>query len=132
MKYFFDNNISIRIANAINELEGRDGNTVTHLRTKFSQSATDIEWMKKLGQEGSWVVITSDRNIIKNPLERRAWLESGLTVFFLKENFKNHPFWDQAWQLIRRWEGIRKEAEKNPSSALFVFNLTGLKIERIN
>jgi hypothetical protein len=132
MRFFFDNNLSIRIAKAIAELEDREKNTVVHIREKYDQAMADVEWISRLGSEGGWIVLSCDRNIMRNPHERKAWEESGLTIFFIKENFKNLPFWDQSWQLIKRWPSIKEQAAKNPKSAQFVLSLTGTKIEKIS
>ena len=84
MKFFLDNNSSPRISRALRELEDRDENPVVHLREKFTANTKDEEWMRQLGDEGGWVVVTCDTSISRNPHEIKAWLESGLIVFFLK------------------------------------------------
>lgn len=132
MRFFVDNNISPRIAKALNALEERDRNEVVHLKQKFDQSVSDIQWLSSLGQEGHWVVLTCDRNILRNPHERAAWKESGLTVFFFKESYLKFSFWDQAWQLIKKWPEIKERAEKSDAGSLFVLGIPGTKIEKIN
>lgn len=132
MRFFVDNNISPRLAKALNALEDRDKCEVVHLKEKFDQSVSDIKWITELGQEGNWVVLSCDRNILRNPHEKAAWKESGLTVFFFKESYLKLGYWDQAWQLVKKWPEIKKTAEKYSSGSLFVLGIPGTKIEKIN
>ncbi len=47
----------------------------------FPQTALDFEWISKCG-EMNWVVISRDKNIKKNPLEREALIRAGIATFF--------------------------------------------------
>jgi predicted nuclease of predicted toxin-antitoxin system len=97
MNFFIDNNLSPRIARALDVLEGEHGEKVVHLKDKFQQDATDEYWMRSLGTEKNWIVITCDKRISRNPHEIRAWQESGLIVFFLKSSWLTLQFWEQTW-----------------------------------
>jgi len=55
-------------------------NVETH-DSHFRQNALDVEWLAKCGEQG-WVVISSDRAIKANSLEKRVLLESGVAAFF--------------------------------------------------
>jgi len=48
----------------------------------FPVDAPDVFWLEKCGQN-NWVVLTKDKEIKKNPLERQALLQAGLADFFL-------------------------------------------------
>ena len=61
MKCLFDNNMPPKLARTINYLEGDDGITVEHLKDKFPADISDIDWIKKLTNEGDWFVITRDK-----------------------------------------------------------------------
>ena len=87
MKFFLDNNISHRLAAALLVLENRVERgdwTVEHLRVRFEQQTEDVTWLEALGHEGEWIVISGDIRISRNPAEKAAWRESGLTAFFFR------------------------------------------------
>jgi predicted nuclease of predicted toxin-antitoxin system len=62
MKYFFDNNLSPHLAHAIQELCRVEETVarVIHLRDRFAPNAKDHDWIKELGEEGRWVVLSQD------------------------------------------------------------------------
>ena len=103
MRFFFDNNLSWRLARAIGELSSACDVKVMHLRDKFPMNVTDVEWIGTLGKEGDWAIISQDR-LVKNPLEKEALRLSVLTAFILKKSWINH--WDKAAQLVRWWPRI--------------------------
>jgi|SRR5208283_114925 len=131
MKFFLDNNISPRISKALRELEGREENEVVHLRERFPADTTDEEWMRRLGDEGDWIVVTCDTSIAKNPHEIKAWLESGLIVFFLKSGWLNLAFWEFAWQLIKRWPVMKNKVGKGSRGKGFIVPIRGFVIEEL-
>ena len=131
MKFFLDNNISPRISKALRELEGREENEVVHLRERFPADTTDEEWMRRLGDEGDWIVVTCDTSIAKNPHEIKAWLESGLIVFFLKSGWLNLAFWEFAWQLIKRWPVMKNKVSKGSRGKGFIVPIRGFVIEEL-
>ncbi len=131
MKFFFDNNLPPRLVRAINALEGEHGNTVVHLKDKFDQAISDEEWMNALGDEGEWVVLTHDASIKRNPHELAALEESGLTVFIFAAGWLNIGFWEQAWQLIKRWQKITGIAAKGRKAQRYRIKLRSLEIETL-
>jgi hypothetical protein len=48
----------------------------------FNQAAPDVEWIPEVGRRG-WVLITKDKNIRRNPLERDAYEKARLRGFVL-------------------------------------------------
>jgi len=94
LKVFFDHNLLPHLAHALNILLGPEGDEVIHLTDRFPANAEDVVWMTALGDEGGWVVISADRRINRNRLEREAWRRSGLVVFFLTSQ----------WQRLRKWK----------------------------
>ena len=107
MKCLFDNNLSPKLARTLSFLEGEDGIPVVHLKEKFSSDTSDIEWIKKLNQEGGWFIITKDTHIRKRPHERKVWQESNIPIVFLPNTWTNFTFWDIAWRLIRHWPNLK-------------------------
>jgi hypothetical protein len=131
MKFFLDNNISPRISRALRELEDREENQVVHLRERFTANTTDEDWMRQLGAEGDWVVITCDTSISRNPHEIKAWLEAGLIVFFLKSGWLNLTYWEFAWQLVKRWPPMKSKLSKASRGKGFIVPIRSAKIEEL-
>ena len=109
---------------------------VLHYDDVFSGGSTkasleDWDWLPKLAEDGDWVAVTSDANITKRLHEQRAWLDSGLTAFFLPEGLQSLPFWEQATFLVRHWPAIVVEALLHPKGRGFRLTMNG-KIDPIN
>ena len=131
MKFFLDNNLSPRFAQALQALEGDGGHEVVHLRSKFSGDAKDVAWIRSLASEGNWVIISGDMRISQREFEREAWLNSGLTAFFFAKGWTNIKFWDQAWRLIKWWPAIVEQAQNICPGAGFVVPLKSAKLEQL-
>lgn len=91
-----------------------DGHEFIHLRKKFRPDTPDIEWITKLGEEGDWIVISGDTRITRNPTEKRAWIESTLTGFFLAEPWMNDQYWKKTAALVKWFPEIARQAKKTP------------------
>jgi hypothetical protein len=105
----FDNNLSPYLAKAIGALCASEELEVVHKRQKFRGDTPDVDWIRSLGNEGGWAVITEDR-LTRNPLEKEALRRSGLTTFILASGWARLTFWDQAWHLVRWWPRIVTQA----------------------
>jgi hypothetical protein len=57
------------------------GLTVETHDDHFAQNVADVEWISVCG-ERDWVIISSDKAIKKNVLERQAIMSSGAAAFF--------------------------------------------------
>lgn len=130
MNFFFDNNLSPRLARGLNELEGEHGYEVVHLRDRFNPNTSDEEWMAALSDE-SWCIVTADFRISKTPHEVEAWKESGHIVFFLKRSWLKIDFWDRAATFIKRWPQIRQLAERTRAGSGYIVPVKGSKIEQV-
>jgi hypothetical protein len=131
LRFFLDNTTPPRFAPALQALEGPGGHEVRHLRDMFSADTPDIEWLMKLAKEGAWVIISGDIRISQNEFERRAWLESGLTAFFLGRGWTKLKLWEQAWKLIKWWPDIVAQAERVHAGAGFVIPVSGSKLTQL-
>lgn len=118
MKFFIDNNLPVRFAEALNALSEGKADEVVHLRKKFSPSTPDHVWISKLAQEQHWVIISQDR-FKKNPFEKEAFKKSGLTAFFLKKSWAHQNYWDKAHMIVRWWPRIIEQAEGVAPGATF-------------
>lgn len=50
MKFFFDNNLAPRFAEALSALEA-NAHTITHLRESFAPDTRDVDWIKALASQ---------------------------------------------------------------------------------
>jgi predicted nuclease of predicted toxin-antitoxin system len=105
MKFFFDNNLSHRLAKAMNLLE--EDEFVMHLKDKFRQDEIDEVWLKYVGSNGL-VLVTRDQKIRKRRAELIAFRKHSIGAFILTG--KNLGRWQEIKQLIWAWENMKKLA----------------------
>jgi predicted nuclease of predicted toxin-antitoxin system len=74
--FFIDRNAGI----STDELKNMGLNVERH-DDHFPQNATDIEWLAKCG-ENNWVIISGDKNIKRNNVEKTVLLNSCVAAFF--------------------------------------------------
>jgi hypothetical protein len=130
VKFVVEHSVSTNLAAAIAILAELDGDEVVHLRLQYRQDTLDPVWLNGLGQrEPDVVVISADPRITKNPHERAAWLESGLTIFFLR-SFADLPIWGQAAKLVKWWPDIVRHAKRARRGTGFLVSVQG-KIEEL-
>jgi PIN like domain len=75
--FFVDRSSGKQFAEGLKEL----GLNIEKHDDHFPQNTLDIEWLEKCG-ENNWVVISSDKAIKKNFLEKQALMQSKLASFF--------------------------------------------------
>ena len=98
-------------------------------KEKFSPDIKDEEWIRKLGAEGNWIIVSGDYRIGKSAHERAAWRESGLTAFFLKKGWTNLPLLQQHSKLALILDDIiAKAAHAEPGTGFLI--AVNDKIER--
>lgn len=107
MRFLLDHNLPPRLARALNELCKGSGHEVVALRDVFQPETADAVWVRRLGSEGGWAVVSGDRNILENPLELAAWRESRLTIFFLARGWSSLGYWMKAAKLVHVWPTTR-------------------------
>lgn len=136
MKVFVDNTISPRIVRALREIlserdesSGHQACQLTHLQEKFLSDTVDPEWLRQLARERGWVILSGDVRIVRREANLRAWLEGGLPVFFLTEEWENLHRIEQAAALLRCWRDFEMKARAAaPGSAYLIHPRSG-KIE---
>ena len=132
MKFFFDNQLSPRLAQAIGALSSVDGHEVIHLRDKFDPSTKDEIWIPALAGEGDWILICGDLNIVRTKAQRPIWRASRMVGFFLKPGWMAQGPWEQAWRLVRWWPVIVKQsALAAPGSTYGLAVNPGQKVETL-
>ena len=87
MRFMLDNNLSPRLARALNALTENDGDSVDHLRSRGLDAEPDEVYISELAKEGSWVVVTCDTSMARKPHEVKAWIDSGLVFVMLKHGW---------------------------------------------
>jgi len=127
VRFFFDNNLSPKLAPGLNELVAPE-HRVVHLKEKFLADTSDVDWMHSLAKEANWVIVSGDLQVRKNPHEIRAWEEAGHTTFFLKKGWIDLPFWDQAWKFAKVFPTLISTAERAKKGSAFYLTPNG-KIE---
>lgn len=129
MRFFIDNCLPPRLAAALNALD--EDREIVALRQKFAASTKDAEWLGVLGSEGDWVVVSGDPRITRGKHERAAWLQSGLTAFFLEPGWTNIGLWLQASKLVRWWPLIVDQSQRIQSGAGFMVPVNGSKLRQV-
>lgn len=92
---------------------------------------TDLEWISALGREREWIIISGDVRITRNPAERAAWYESGLTAFFFGDGWSSARYWKQAAELVTWWERITETAKRYPNGHGFILPKGGKQMRQI-
>lgn len=119
MKLLIDNDLSPHIAVAINALVEPHGHRVTALRKKFAADTQDVVWIRVLGQEGGWTVVSGDSGITRRAAERRVWRQAGLVGFFLAPGWRKLDPLHQAARLLMWWERLVAQANLVEGGAIF-------------
>ena len=110
MKFFFDNCISPNLARGISVLIEPDGHEVTPLRDFFSADTKDPIWIKTLGEEGGWIIVSGDHRILKNAHNLEAWKNARLPIFVFARGFTGLKFWEQVQIAVFWWPTVLKFA----------------------
>lgn len=106
-----DNDISPHIAAAIHALVEPRGSHVVALRKKFKASTPDVDWIKALGQEGGWSVISNNIRITKVASERQAWRQTDLIGYFYAPGWRKLDPIEQAARLLLWWPKLEAHSE---------------------
>lgn len=125
MKVFFDNNLSPRIARALNELFRE--HEIKHLKEKFKEDVTDVEWIGSLSKERGWIVISGDNRITRNPAERQAFKTAKLTGFFLSPSMNKSKPVVQTYRILQQWDKVESLTKSLEAGAIFQMSETRIK-----
>ena len=132
MRFFIDNCISPRYARALRELAEIQKYEIVHLSEKFERSdVKDVDWLRTLGEEGNWVIVSGDPRISKSKADRRAWHESGLTAFFFGKGWSSLSYWKQAADIVRWWPEIVLESRRTEQGTGYLIPKKGKKFQTI-
>jgi hypothetical protein len=121
VRFFFDGSFSKRLCHATRILEhGNPGVEIVFKPDRFDRAVADTHWIRALAEEGDWVVITLDYEILRKPHERAAWDEAGLTGFFFDGTWGNLKIDEVAWRFFRWWPAIKTTAATMQPGSTFV------------
>lgn len=111
MRFFFDRNISHRLANMLSAYrEGLD--EVRHLDSIFSAKTPDKVWLTTLGEEEpAWIVVTTDLAILTRDAERRVLEEADVMFLGFTGRWTKMGIDEQAWRLVKAWPEIVARAK---------------------
>lgn len=91
----------------------------------FGKGSKDIDWIPKIGKEGS-CVITQDIDISRRKDELKLYKKHKVGIFFLKgpSKKKGLSIWEMTQALAKNWDEICKIAitEKRPFGYIFRLN----------
>ena len=109
MTFFFDNNLSAKLAHGMREF----GEDVTHLTDHFPQDSPDSEWLRFVG-ENAFVLVTRDEKIRWKPAEIEAFRAFKVGAFFL--GGKKADRCQLIQQVVRNWPRMKEIAglERRP------------------
>jgi len=130
MRFFLDNNLSRRVARALNELLGPD-NSAQHLQDLFEPSTPDVVWLNELAQQKDWILLSADVRISRNPHEVKALMEAGHPIFFLKPAWAHQAPWELASRLFHVFPDILKLAERAKPGDTFLVPFKSGKITKL-
>lgn len=124
MTFFFDNNLSPKLAHGFREF----GEDVVHLIDVFPPTAQDTDWLPVIGEKG-WILVTRDKKIRRRPAELAAYRLNGIGGFVLTG--KNIEGWRIVRQLVNRWLKMKELAESTRKPFLYRIPPSGSKIEPV-
>lgn len=106
-----DNNLPPRLARGFAEFFVNE-DEIIHIKDKFGTGGlSDDIWIKALGQEGGWSVLSADIRIAKKRPSRELFLSSNVIGFFLAPSMDKYPLQEKAARLLMRWQHMRKIAD---------------------
>jgi hypothetical protein len=91
----------------------------------------DAEWLSVLGKEVDLFVVSGDPRITRGKVERVAWKESELTVFFFGDGFSSLTIYEQAAFLFRRWPDILVTARSSQKGVGYIVHVRGKEFDQI-
>ena len=130
MKVLIDENLPPALARALNAIFAGE-HDVIHLREKFGHGVTDIEWIKTLTQEGSWVVISGDRRITRNKAEYHAFRNSRLIGFFLSAGLHKSRSIKQLERILALWDNIERVCDTVEGGAMFELPMKSTRVKQL-
>ncbi len=103
--FFFDNDISFRVAEALGKLV--HGHEVKPLRDVFPANTPDTEWIPEVGRKG-WILISRDHNQRRRDTEHLALKDHGVRALYIRYSGTQDTLFADAARIIKNWPKIEK------------------------
>lgn len=128
MTFVFDRCLAVRLARIIEAYEVT--HKVRYLDDHFDKATPDVDWINDLaGWPEKPAVITADKRMRRDPVERRALAASQLTLVFFKAGFHNQSMHTQAVKLLSIWPEIVTETLRVREATAFEIAPACRKVE---
>lgn len=128
MRFFFDNCISVNLAEAM-KLLNRPHHDIQHLQDRFPPGVDDVEWLTTIAADLDLVVISADPAITSAKKEKEVWRRTGLTSFFFGAGFAEKDRWIQTLEVVRWWPVILRAAHEADRGTGFLLPFKGREIK---
>jgi hypothetical protein len=120
LKLLLDENLPPAFARSLDALSAHEAVSVAHVRDFFGAGTSDTKWIREVGEDGGWAIVSGDRRMLTREHELLALRQWRLTTFILAAGWKNMKFWDRAWLLVRWWPQVIATAAGHPAGTIFV------------
>jgi len=104
---------------------------IVHLRDKFGPKVQDVDWLTALNREGSWVILSADRQITKNKTEQRVFHSSKHIGFFFAPGLQKASILKKMERLMVVWETIEKQVPLVKGGSMFENQVKGTQLKPI-
>tara|TARA_R110000850_G_scaffold37456_1_gene98728 strand:- start:200 stop:595 length:396 start_codon:yes stop_codon:yes gene_type:complete len=111
LKLLIDNNLPPSMGRGLGELF-RKQHEIIHIKDKFGTgSLPDEQWIKELGKEGNWSVLSGDMRIAKKKPSRQVFLNNNLVGFFPAPSIMKLEFTKKVARVLYLWEVIEQQSK---------------------
>jgi hypothetical protein len=84
---------------------------VIHIKDKFGRGdLPDVEWIRALGAEGKWSILSGDTNIAKKRPSREALLSNNLVGFFPAPAVMKLDLAKKTARILYLWDVIEQQS----------------------
>lgn len=117
--FFFDNDISFRIVEALGRLV--HGHRVVPLREVFPVNTPDTTWIPQVGKDG-WIVISRDHNQRRREAEHAALKANAVRALYVRHSGTQDTLFADAARIIKNWPKIERWGTSAPPGTLARLN----------
>ncbi|HVT10941.1 MAG TPA: hypothetical protein VHE55_01635 [Fimbriimonadaceae bacterium] len=103
--FFFDNDISPRIVEALKKLVNPNDADLIALRERFPQNTKDVDWIPDAGKN-DWVVISRDFNQRRRDSEHAALRLHKVRALYIRQSGNPAELYADAARIIKNWPKI--------------------------
>jgi hypothetical protein len=124
VKVIIDENLSPALAKALSALFAGE-HEVDHVRARFGPGVADAEWIRRLSDEGHWIVISGDARIARRKAEQIVFRNSRLIGFFLAPALNATKVTKQMQRLLALWDDIEVLANRVATGSMYELPIRG-------